>query len=71
MMRFRKYLHEKALNQRLPDVYVVVFRWKVRTRSLQIESFHDTGQLLAHIVGLLQWSIVDEILIAPIGVLVT
>ena len=63
------YLHEKTGAERLPDVDVVVLRGELGRSSLQVESVHDPAKLLPDVVGRLQRSIVDEVVVTPLRVL--
>lgn len=63
-------LHEVASDKSLANVDVVISTGKVGTRAAQIEPIHDTSQLLANIVGALQWSEVDEVVVAPLRIIV-
>jgi hypothetical protein len=47
-------LHEKSLNQCLANVDVVVFRCEIGAGALEIESVHDTSELLTDIIGRLE-----------------
>ena len=44
------HLHEEACDKGLPDVDVVVSACEVCRRALQVESVHDSSQLLPHVV---------------------
>ena len=63
------HLHEEAGDERLPDVDVVVAGGEVGGAARHVEPVHDPGQLLAHVVGRLQRPVVDEVVVAPVGIL--
>ena len=62
-------LHEESRHEGLPDVEIVVSAGEVGTGSSQVESVHDPGQLLPHVVRALQGSVVDEVVVAPLRIL--
>lgn len=64
----KTHLHEESGNQRFANVNVVVFGSEFRRRSFQIEPVHDSRELLPHVVAALQGTVVDEIVVAPLGV---
>ena len=51
-------------------MYVVVSAGEVGGGALEVEPVHDAGQLLSHVVRGLEGAVVDEVIIAPLGVLV-
>ena len=63
------YLHEEPGDERLPDVDVVVPGGEVGGAARHVEAVHDPGQLLPHVVGRLEGAVVDEVVVAPVGVL--
>ena len=63
------YLHEEARHKGLADVEIIVAAGEVCAAAFQVEAVHDAGQLLAHVVRTLQGPEVDEVVIAPLGVL--
>ena len=63
------YLHEESGDECLPDVDVVVPGGEVGGAARHVEAVHDPGQLLAHVVGGLEGAVVDEVVVAPVGVL--
>lgn len=65
------YLHEEALHESFSYVHVVVLGREIGACSLQIKAIHNSWQLLPHIIGLFQRPEIDEILVAPVCVLVT
>lgn len=44
-------LHEESLNQSLANVNVVILGCELGAGALQVESVHDTSELLTNIVG--------------------
>ena len=66
----RAHLHEEARDQRLADVDVVVLAVEVRAGALEGEPVHDAGQLLPHVVGRLEGPALDEVVVAPLHVLI-
>lgn len=64
------HLHEEPLHEGLANVDVVVLRGELGAGALQVEAVHDASELLSDVVRGLQRSVVDEVLVAPLGVLV-
>ena len=62
-------LHEKSWAECLPYIQVVIFACEVCAGPLEIEPVHDPAELLPHIVCWLEGSVVDEVVITPLGVL--
>jgi len=65
----RTCLHEVSRHQCFADVDVVISAGEVRAWSSEVEPIHDTWQLLADVVGALQWPEVDEVVIAPLRII--
>ena len=63
------HLHEESRTEGFPNVHVVVFAGEVCAGSLQVESVHDSAQLLSDVVRGLEGSVVDEVVVAPLRVL--
>ena len=63
------HLCEESPDQSFPYVDVVVSTGEVRTRPPQVKPVHDPGQLHAYVISTLQGSVVDEVVIAPLRVL--
>ena len=62
-------LHEVTSDESFANVDVVVSTRKVCTRAAQVEPIHDARQLLANVVGTLQRSEVDEVVVAPLRII--
>lgn len=62
-------MHEEPFDESFANVNVIVFAVEVGAGFLQVEPLHDSGQLLADVVARLQRAIVDEVVVAPVGLL--
>lgn len=62
-------LHEETGDEGLSDVGVVIARGEVAGDEGKIVADHDSGELLADIVGRLHAPLVDEVLVGPLGIL--
>lgn len=67
---FRTYLHEETCHQSFSYVEIVVSAREVSAGSFQTEPVHDPRQLSADVVGALERSVVDKIVITPVGIFV-
>lgn len=63
-------LHEIPRHESLANVDVIISTGEICTRSAQVESVHYTCQLLSHVIGTLQRPEVDEVVIAPLRIIV-
>lgn len=64
-----RHLHKKALHQSLAYINIVILGGKLCAGAFQIKTIHDAGKLLTYIVGTLQRTEIDKVLIAPVGIL--
>ena len=69
MRRKTTNLHEKSRAECFSNIQVVIFACEVCAGPLEIESVHDPAELLPHIVRRLEGSVVDKVVITPLGVL--
>lgn len=60
------YLHKVAADERFTNVDVIVFGGKLSRRPFQIESIHDAGELLTNVIGRLERTEIDKILVTPL-----
>lgn len=64
-----RHLHKEALHQSLAYIHIVILGGKLGAGAFQIKTIHDAGKLLTYIVGTLQRTEIDKVLIAPVGIL--
>lgn len=64
-----RHLHEEALHQCLTYINIVILGGEFGTGAFQIKTIHNSGKLLTHIVCTFQRTEIDEVLIAPVGIL--
>ena len=62
------YLHEEPGHKSLSDVEIVVFAGELGAGPTQVETVHDTRELLANVVRRLQRAVADKVVVAPLVV---
>lgn len=64
------HLHKEACTESFTDVDVVILTGEGCAGPLESVSVHDARQLVPHIVGRLERTITEEVVVAPLGVFV-
>lgn len=63
------YLHEEAPHQSFANVDVIITTCKICARPSKIKPVHNPGQLRSDIICTLEGSVVDEVVVTPLGIL--
>lgn len=61
-----RHLHEESSAERSSDVDVVISACELCAAARQVETVHDPGQLLPHVVSRHQRTVVNKVVIAPL-----